>query len=156
MKKLLVLLCCVCMLATMVACKKEEEQKEQNVQEEQKADTNTEVETDAEKTEEPTAEPEEEKAVEMYADFTNGQPKGFEVANGWTNGSMFNVTWRKANVTFENGNINIASTTMETIGTDIYMGDSTGALIGQYNPDNQTITIFTNGVDLVFELGAPQ
>ena len=58
--------------------------------------------------------------------------------------------------TFENGNINIASTTMETIGTDIYMGDSTGALIGQYNPDNQTITIFTNGVDLVFELGAPQ
>lgn len=106
-KKLLVLLCCVCMLATMVACKKEEEQKEQNVQEEQKADTNTEVETDAEKTEEPTAEPEEEKVVEMYADFTNGQPKGFEVANGWTNGSMFNVTWRKANVTFENGNMQL-------------------------------------------------
>ena len=65
MKKLLVLLCCVCMLATMVACKKEEDQKEQNVQEEQKADTNTEVETDAEKTEEPTAEPEEEKALEL-------------------------------------------------------------------------------------------
>ena len=37
-----------------------------------------------------------------YAQFRNGMPDGWECADGWTNGSMFNVTWRKRNVTFEN------------------------------------------------------
>ncbi len=36
----------------------------------------------------------------VYAEFTNGMPEGWECADGWTNGSMFNVTWRKNNVTF--------------------------------------------------------
>lgn len=114
MKKIIMLLVCVCMLSIMVACKKDEEQKEtintqkQNVQEnQQELAEPSNQEPDAEKAETPTPEPEEEKPVEMYADFTNGQPKGFEAANGWTNGSMFNVTWRKANVTFENGNMQL-------------------------------------------------
>ena len=114
MKKIVMILCCICMLSVMVACKKDEEQKEpvntqeQNVQEKQQelAEPSNQ-EPDPEKADTPTPEPEEEKPVEMYADFTNGQPKGFEAANGWTNGSMFNVTWRKANVTFENGNMQL-------------------------------------------------
>ena len=40
---------------------------------------------------------------EMYADLSNGMPDNFEASDGWTNGSMFNVYWRAANVTFENG-----------------------------------------------------
>ena len=40
---------------------------------------------------------------EMYADLTKGCPDNFEASDGWTNGSMFNVYWRAANVTFENG-----------------------------------------------------
>lgn len=39
----------------------------------------------------------------VYAVFTNGQPDGFECSDGWSNGSMFNVTWRKKNVSFEDG-----------------------------------------------------
>ena len=39
---------------------------------------------------------------EMYADLTKGCPDNFEASDGWTNGSMFNVYWRAANVTFEN------------------------------------------------------
>lgn len=27
----------------------------------------------------------------------------FEIANGWTNGNMFDCTWRESNITFENG-----------------------------------------------------
>lgn len=36
----------------------------------------------------------------VYTEFTDGMPEGWECADGWTNGSMFNVTWRKSNVTF--------------------------------------------------------
>lgn len=43
----------------------------------------------------------------IYVDFTAGQPEGFEAANGWCNGSMFNVTWRSSNATFENGNMQL-------------------------------------------------
>ena len=43
----------------------------------------------------------------IYVDFTSGQPEGFEAANGWCNGSMFNVTWRSSNVTFENNNMQL-------------------------------------------------
>ncbi len=42
-----------------------------------------------------------------YAEFTNGMPANWECANGWTNGSMFNVTWRKDNVTFNDGNMQL-------------------------------------------------
>lgn len=54
----------------------------------------------------------EESKVEVpeghaYAEFTNGMPDGWECANGWTNGSMFNVTWRKDNVTFDNGKMQL-------------------------------------------------
>lgn len=41
-------------------------------------------------------------AESLYVDFTEGKPGNFEEANGWCNGSCFNVTWRKSNVTFEN------------------------------------------------------
>lgn len=42
-----------------------------------------------------------------YAEFTNGMPEGWECADGWTNGSMFNVTWRKSNVTFKDGKMQL-------------------------------------------------
>ena len=43
----------------------------------------------------------------MRAEFTNGMPSGFEASDGWSNGSMFNVTWRKSNVTFDGGNMQL-------------------------------------------------
>lgn len=43
----------------------------------------------------------------VYVDFAAGQPQGYEIADGWTNGSMFNVTWRKSNVTFEDGKMQL-------------------------------------------------
>lgn len=43
----------------------------------------------------------------VYAEFTNGMPEGWECADGWTNGSMFNVTWRKSNVTFNDGKMQL-------------------------------------------------
>lgn len=43
----------------------------------------------------------------LYADFTNGMPDGWECADGWCNGSMFNVTWRKKNITFEDGKMQL-------------------------------------------------
>lgn len=42
-----------------------------------------------------------------YAEFTNGMPDGWECADGWCNGSMFNVTWRKKNVTFDDGKMQL-------------------------------------------------
>ena len=68
------------------------------------ADEESVNEKEPEKVEETTdiQESEEEKAVAISVDFKEGMPSGFEASNGWSNGSMFNVTWRKANVTFEN------------------------------------------------------
>lgn len=43
----------------------------------------------------------------VYAEFTNGMPENWECADGWTNGSMFNVTWRKDNVTFDDGKMQL-------------------------------------------------
>lgn len=43
----------------------------------------------------------------VYAEFTDGMPQGWECADGWTNGSMFNVTWRKSNVTFNGGKMQL-------------------------------------------------
>ena len=48
-----------------------------------------------------------------YAEFTDGMPENWECADGWTNGSMFNVTWRKRNVTFNDGKMQL------TINNDI-------------------------------------
>lgn len=39
----------------------------------------------------------------VYVTFENGMPKGWECADGWTNGNMFNVNWRRSNITFNNG-----------------------------------------------------
>ncbi len=55
----------------------------------------------------------EESVVEIipeghaYAEFSKGMPEGWECADGWTNGSMFNVTWRKKNVTFNDGRMQL-------------------------------------------------
>lgn len=43
----------------------------------------------------------------VYVDFKNGKPEDFECADGWCNGSMFNVTWHADNVTYENGKMQL-------------------------------------------------
>ncbi len=43
----------------------------------------------------------------IYVEFTNGMPNGWECADGWTNGNMFNVTWRKSNVMFNEGKMQL-------------------------------------------------
>lgn len=43
----------------------------------------------------------------QYSDFRSGMPEGFEASDGWCNGSMFNVTWRKSNVTFDDGKMQL-------------------------------------------------
>ena len=40
-------------------------------------------------------------------DFSAGMPSGFTMADGWTNGQMFNVTWRKKNVQQEEGYVRL-------------------------------------------------
>lgn len=48
------------------------------------------------------------KTTALFADFSDGKPeKGWKISDGWTNGSMFNVTWRADNVTFENGKMQL-------------------------------------------------
>lgn len=39
----------------------------------------------------------------LGVDFKNGKPMDWEIAANWTNGSMFNVTWRDSNVIFKDG-----------------------------------------------------
>ncbi|MBR5089857.1 MAG: family 16 glycosylhydrolase, partial [Ruminiclostridium sp.] len=34
-------------------------------------------------------------------------PSNWEASNGWSNGSMFNVTWRADNVTFNDGKMQL-------------------------------------------------
>ena len=58
-------------------------------------------------TQAPTPAPTEVPADPIYVEFTNGEPAGYEIADGWTNGSMFNVTWRRSNITFEDGNMQL-------------------------------------------------
>lgn len=43
----------------------------------------------------------------LKVDFSLGKPDGQEIANGWTNGNPFNVTWRKTNVTFNDGKMQL-------------------------------------------------
>lgn len=70
-----------------------------------------EAKTDDEKKEEVKEEEPKEDAkvqeVTMYADFKNGCPDTFEKSGDWTNGSMFNVTWRKTSCTFEDGKMQL-------------------------------------------------
>ena len=39
----------------------------------------------------------------VLADFSKGQSASFMCSDGWSNGSPFDCTWKKANVTFEDG-----------------------------------------------------
>ena len=50
----------------------------------------------------------------LYVDFKSGKPADWEVSANWTNGSMFNVTWRDLNVTFEGGNMQLIIDNDET------------------------------------------
>jgi len=45
----------------------------------------------------------EGKSNVLEVDLQEHDPKLFEIANGWSNGQMFDCTWREANITFENG-----------------------------------------------------
>lgn len=54
-----------------------------------------------------------------YAEFTKGMPEGWECADGWTNGSMFNVTWRKRNVNFNDGRMQLTISNDLTPSVDI-------------------------------------
>ena len=48
----------------------------------------------------------EPESVKVYADLSlgyNALKADYEIANGWTNGSMFNCTWRNSSCTFEDG-----------------------------------------------------
>lgn len=44
----------------------------------------------------------EDSATQVY-DLSRGIPLGFSAANGWTNGNMFNVTWRRDNLQAADG-----------------------------------------------------
>ena len=44
---------------------------------------------------------------DMYVDFTKGTSDIFECSDGWSNGNMFNCTWRKENVTFNGGKMQL-------------------------------------------------
>lgn len=55
-------------------------------------------------------------------DLTKGGSEMFEAADGWCNGSMFNVTWRKENVTFENNSMQLIIDKDSKAGTVPYSG----------------------------------
>ncbi len=44
---------------------------------------------------------------DMYVDFNGEISDIFECSDGWTNGNMFNCTWRKENVTFQDGKMQL-------------------------------------------------
>ena len=48
-----------------------------------------------------------ENKYDMYVDFTKGESEFFECSDGWGNGNMFNCTWRKNNVTFNDGKMQL-------------------------------------------------
>ena len=71
------------------------------------ADTNKGSQTDT--TTQTEAEPEVNPAEsgKLNVDFANGKSKWFQTADNYSNGDMFNVMWRKANCTFENGKMQL-------------------------------------------------
>ena len=54
--------------------------------------------------------------------FENGSSSLFECSDGWTNGNMFNVTWRAENCTFENGIMSLTIDKDSKVGTVPYSG----------------------------------
>lgn len=105
MKKTIKLLGIILLAGILVGCKNNKEQEPEQTPVSQQTVQGDLSEKETEQAEDVVDNKEvetEEKPVAVSVDFKDGQPKGFEMANGWTNGSMFNVTWRKANVTFEN------------------------------------------------------
>lgn len=66
--------------------------------------------------------PEQEKADISDVTFENGASELFETADGWCNGSMFNVTWRSENCTFENGKMQLIIDKDKKVGTVPYAG----------------------------------
>lgn len=53
------------------------------------------------------ADSENKDKYDMYVDFAEGTSELFECSDGWTNGNMFNCTWRKENVTFSGGKMQL-------------------------------------------------
>lgn len=101
MKKI-VLLLMMLMLMFTVACGTSDEEKKNS--EEQQEVTPTQEAMIQE--EQPGGTNEEPVMIELYADLSqdyNALKDKYEIANGWTNGSMFNCTWRKSSCTFEDG-----------------------------------------------------
>lgn len=48
--------------------------------------------------------------ADKIAVFSNGDSPLFHKADGWSNGDMFNCTWRGSNINFDGGNMNISIT----------------------------------------------
>ena len=66
----------------------------------------------------------------FYVDFSKGKPAtGATVADGWTNGSMFNVTWRKENAVFEDEKLRLVIDNDKKAGAIPYSG-------GEFRSDN--------------------
>ncbi|WP_294491026.1 glycoside hydrolase family 16 protein [uncultured Ruminococcus sp.] len=68
---------------------------------ESKADTSAPAATEAASEAEVPAE--EESAYTLLGDFTKGDSDKFMCSDGWSNGNMFNCTWKKDNTSFEDG-----------------------------------------------------
>ena len=68
---------------------------------ESKADTSASAATEAASEAEVPAE--EESAYTLLGDFTKGDSDKFMCSDGWSNGNMFNCTWKKDNTSFEDG-----------------------------------------------------
>lgn len=65
------------------------------------------------------SEPDAGAGYTLYGDFTKGSSTDFYASDGWSNGSMFNCTWRKRNCTFEDGVLKLS---IDTDGVDGYSG----------------------------------
>ncbi len=75
------------------------------------SETTTTTTTAAASAPETTAAPEDDKPEgSMYADFSKGASDQFEKSHGWCNGNPFNVTWKKTNVTFVDGKMQLMIT----------------------------------------------
>lgn len=63
---------------------------------------------------------------DMYVDFSDGKAEAvsdiFECADGWSNGNMFNCTWRKENITFNNGKMQLIIDSGNDSGHPVYYG----------------------------------
>lgn len=44
----------------------------------------------------------------FYKSFEHYDSDTMDIADGWSNGSMFNCTWRNSNVSFANGSMNLS------------------------------------------------